>query len=258
MILAEASLRPSRPESGTGSLHSFAVNPPAHAAPGFCEDRPRTPARDRPVVLAARHPTILRTHDPSPSRPRAPRPHPARRRAGLRPLRQPVRPRRTRTPAARRPSACASASASARRSTRAPTSSSGRSRTRTTSSRPTSPSRRGQLPAGLGAAPRTPARRAPQHRRRRQPARRPPAGANPFLTSEVILAEGNLMYYLAAPGRATFAPYLFTGLGGLFATGDAAPGVTRSHPSRSPSASAPRSRSRATSRSTARRRTASA
>ncbi len=55
-----------------------------------------------------------------------------------------------------------------------------------------------------------------------------PAGANPFLTSEVILAEGNLMYYLAAPGRAAFAPYLFTGLGGLFATGDAAPGVKSS------------------------------
>lgn len=55
-----------------------------------------------------------------------------------------------------------------------------------------------------------------------------PRGANPFLTSEVILAEGNLMYYLAAPGRAAFAPYLFTGLGGLFATGDAAPGVKSS------------------------------
>ena len=55
-----------------------------------------------------------------------------------------------------------------------------------------------------------------------------PAGANPFLTSEVILAEADLLYYLAAPGRAAFAPYLFTGIGGLFATGDAAPGVSRS------------------------------
>ncbi|HEX9950202.1 MAG TPA: OmpA family protein [Rubricoccaceae bacterium] len=55
-----------------------------------------------------------------------------------------------------------------------------------------------------------------------------PAGANPFLTSEVILAEADLLYYLSAPGRGTFSPYLFTGIGGLFATGDAAAGVSRS------------------------------
>jgi outer membrane protein OmpA-like peptidoglycan-associated protein/opacity protein-like surface antigen len=55
-----------------------------------------------------------------------------------------------------------------------------------------------------------------------------PAGANPFLTSEVILAEADLMYYLVAPGRGAFSPYIFTGIGGLFATGDAAPGVSRS------------------------------
>ena len=52
-------------------------------------------------------------------------------------------------------------------------------------------------------------------------------GANPFLTSESILAEANLMYYLVAPGRG-FAPYVFSGLGGIFATGDRAPGVNSS------------------------------
>ena len=55
-----------------------------------------------------------------------------------------------------------------------------------------------------------------------------PAGANPFLTSEVILAEGDLMYYFAPPGRSAVAPYIFTGLSGLFATGDTAPGVSSS------------------------------
>jgi outer membrane protein OmpA-like peptidoglycan-associated protein len=55
-----------------------------------------------------------------------------------------------------------------------------------------------------------------------------PGGTNPFLTSETILAEADLMYYLVAPGRSVVAPYLFTGLAGLFATGDASPGVSRS------------------------------
>ena len=55
-----------------------------------------------------------------------------------------------------------------------------------------------------------------------------PFGTNPFLTSEVILAEANLMYYPIPPGRGVLSPYLFTGLGGLFATGDAGPGVSRS------------------------------
>ena len=55
-----------------------------------------------------------------------------------------------------------------------------------------------------------------------------PRGANPFLTSQTILAEADLMYYLAAPGRSAFAPYLFSGIAGLFATGDALPGVNTS------------------------------
>ena len=50
------------------------------------------------------------------------------------------------------------------------------------------------------------------------------ASDNPFLTSEVILAEGNLLYYFNNPRRG-LAPYVFTGLAGLFATGDASPGV---------------------------------
>ena len=48
---------------------------------------------------------------------------------------------------------------------------------------------------------------------------------NPFLTSQTILAEANLLYYLTPPGRGALAPYVFSGLSGLFATGDAAPGV---------------------------------
>ena len=55
-----------------------------------------------------------------------------------------------------------------------------------------------------------------------------PGGTNPFLTSQTILAEADLMYYLVAPGRGVVSPYLFTGLAGLFATGDASPGVSRS------------------------------
>ncbi|MGB3542608.1 OmpA family protein [Rubrivirga sp.] len=50
------------------------------------------------------------------------------------------------------------------------------------------------------------------------------ASDNPFLTSEVILAEANLLYYFNNPRRG-LAPYVFTGLSGLFATGDASPGV---------------------------------
>ncbi len=55
-----------------------------------------------------------------------------------------------------------------------------------------------------------------------------PVGTNPFLTSAIILAEANLMYYPIPPGRGVLSPYLFTGLGGLFATGEAGPGVARS------------------------------
>lgn len=51
---------------------------------------------------------------------------------------------------------------------------------------------------------------------------------NPFLTSPTILAEGNLMYYLAPPAVAPVAPYVFSGVSGLFATGEAAPGISRS------------------------------
>ncbi len=55
-----------------------------------------------------------------------------------------------------------------------------------------------------------------------------PFGTNPFLTSSIILAEANLMYYPIPPGRGALSPYLFTGVGGLFATGDAGPGVAKS------------------------------
>ncbi len=55
-----------------------------------------------------------------------------------------------------------------------------------------------------------------------------PGGTNPFLTSETILAEADLMYHLTAPGRSVVSPYLFTGISGLFATGDRSPGVSRS------------------------------
>ena len=51
-----------------------------------------------------------------------------------------------------------------------------------------------------------------------------PFNANPFLTSQTYLAEGNLLYYLARPGGG-LSPYVFSGLSGLFASGDAAPGV---------------------------------
>ena len=53
------------------------------------------------------------------------------------------------------------------------------------------------------------------------------ASYNPFLTSETILAEGNLLYYITPPATSAFSPYVFTGLGALIATGDAALGVSR-------------------------------
>ena len=56
----------------------------------------------------------------------------------------------------------------------------------------------------------------------------PDARYNPFLTSLTWLAEGNLMAYFTPPATSAIAPYVFTGLSGLFATGDAAPGVGRS------------------------------
>ena len=40
---------------------------------------------------------------------------------------------------------------------------------------------------------------------------------NPFLTAPIALAEGDLLYYLRAPGGA-LAPYLFTGVAALIAT----------------------------------------
>lgn len=48
---------------------------------------------------------------------------------------------------------------------------------------------------------------------------------NPFLTSQTILAEGDLMYYVTPPRKTGLSPYVFAGLSGLFATGDAADGV---------------------------------
>ena len=48
---------------------------------------------------------------------------------------------------------------------------------------------------------------------------------NPFVTSETVLAEANLLYYLTSPRARGLSPYVFSGLSGLFATGDAAPGV---------------------------------
>ncbi len=57
------------------------------------------------------------------------------------------------------------------------------------------------------------------------PAGQPDARYNPFLTSQTILAEADLLYYLTRPRAGALSPYVFTGLSGLFATGDAAPGV---------------------------------
>ena len=48
---------------------------------------------------------------------------------------------------------------------------------------------------------------------------------NPFYTSQTVLAEAHLLYYVASPRAAGVAPYVFTGLSGLFATGGAASGV---------------------------------
>ena len=55
----------------------------------------------------------------------------------------------------------------------------------------------------------------------------PFAAANPFLTSTTYLAEGDLLYYLTPPGQG-LSPYVFTGLAGLFASGDGAAGVETS------------------------------
>jgi outer membrane protein OmpA-like peptidoglycan-associated protein len=56
----------------------------------------------------------------------------------------------------------------------------------------------------------------------------PDARYNPYLTSETILAEGNLLYYLTPPATSAVSPYVFSGLSGLFATGDAVNGINRS------------------------------
>ena len=53
------------------------------------------------------------------------------------------------------------------------------------------------------------------------------ASDNPFLTSITYLAEGDLMYYLTTPGQG-FSPYVFSGISGLFASGDGGPGVETS------------------------------
>ena len=52
-----------------------------------------------------------------------------------------------------------------------------------------------------------------------------PRGANPFLTSPTVLAEADLLYYLLRPGGGVVAPYLFSGLSGLFATESGVGGV---------------------------------
>ena len=51
-------------------------------------------------------------------------------------------------------------------------------------------------------------------------------GANPFLTSPTVLAEADLMYYLLRPGGGV-APYVFSGLAGLFATESGVGGVSQ-------------------------------
>ena len=57
------------------------------------------------------------------------------------------------------------------------------------------------------------------------PSGTPDARYNPFLTGQSVLAEADLLFYLTQPGGGNLAPYLFSGLSALFATGDAAPGV---------------------------------
>ena len=49
--------------------------------------------------------------------------------------------------------------------------------------------------------------------------------ANPFLTSPAVLAEADLVYHLSHPRTGALSPYVFSGLSGLFATGDAPDGV---------------------------------
>ena len=46
--------------------------------------------------------------------------------------------------------------------------------------------------------------------------------ANPYLSSETVLAEADLMYYLARPGAGSLAPYVFSGISALFPTEDVA------------------------------------
>ncbi|WP_420455066.1 OmpA family protein [Rubrivirga sp.] len=53
----------------------------------------------------------------------------------------------------------------------------------------------------------------------------PDARYNPFLTGPVVLAEADLLYYVVRPRAGALSPYVFSGLSGLFATGDAAPGA---------------------------------
>ena len=54
-----------------------------------------------------------------------------------------------------------------------------------------------------------------------------PNGFNPFLTGPSILAEGDLLLDLADRRQSALVPYLFGGIGALFATDDAAEGVSR-------------------------------
>ena len=49
--------------------------------------------------------------------------------------------------------------------------------------------------------------------------------ANPYYTRQSILAEADLLYYLARPRAGGLSPYVFSGLSALFPTGDRAAGV---------------------------------
>ncbi|WP_412060731.1 OmpA family protein [Rubrivirga sp. IMCC45206] len=44
------------------------------------------------------------------------------------------------------------------------------------------------------------------------------AGTNPYLQSESILAEADLLYYVTRPGAGRLAPYVFSGISALFPT----------------------------------------
>ena len=54
-----------------------------------------------------------------------------------------------------------------------------------------------------------------------------PDGFNPFLTGPSILAEADLLFDLVDRNTSALVPYAFGGLGALFATDDAADGVSR-------------------------------